>query len=73
MHQLNKKNQRIKMKELTKQEDIIITNDNKDNAFVIIDVKNFIKEAEWQMNRTNKYKRLQENVTTANIKLLKDT
>ena len=73
MHQFNKKNQRIKMKELTKQEDIIITNDNKDNAFVIIDVKDFIKEAEWQMNRTNKYKRLQENVTTANIKLLKDT
>ena len=73
MHQFNKKNQRIKMKELTKQEDIIITNDNKDNAFVIIDVKNFIKEAEWQMNRTNKYKRLQQNVTTANIKLLKDT
>ena len=46
MHQFNKKNQRIKMKELTKQEDIIITNDNKDNAFVIIDVKDFIKEAE---------------------------
>lgn len=73
MHQFNKKNQRIKMKELTKQEDIIITNDNKDNAFVIIDVKDFIKEAEWQMNKTNNYKRLHENVTTANIKLLKYT
>ena len=61
------------MKELSKQEDIIITNDNKDNAFVIIDVKDFIKEAEWQMNKTNNYKRLHENVTTANIKLLKYT
>ena len=38
-----------------------------------MDVKDFIMEAEWQLNKTNNFKRFQENVTATNMKLLKAT
>ena len=61
------------MKELSKQ-NIIITKPNKDESFVIMDAKDyvkekdFIKETEWQLNKNENYKRIQQNVTTTNMK-----
>lgn len=61
------------MKELSKQ-NIIITKPNKDESFVIMDAKDyvkekdFIKETEWQLNKNDNYKRFQQNVTTTNMK-----
>ena len=40
------------MKELSEREDIIITKADKDGAVVIVDVKDYIKEAEQQLNNT---------------------
>ena len=30
--------------------------------------KDFIKETEWQLNKNDNYKRIQQNVTTTNMK-----
>ena len=40
------KNERTSMKELSEREDIVITKDDKGGAVVIVDVKDYIKEAE---------------------------
>ena len=40
------------MKELSEREDIIITEADKGGAVVIVDVKDYIKEAERQLNNT---------------------
>ena len=47
MQQFNKKNQRIKLKKLSKQKYIIITKSSKDKAFVIMDVKDFVNEKDF--------------------------
>ena len=61
------KSERTSMKELSEREDIIIT-----KGVVIVDVKDYIKEAERQLNNTENYRKLQEHPTAANIKLVND-
>ena len=61
------------MKELSEREDIIITKADKGGAVVIVDVKDYIKEAERQLNNTEKYRKRQEDPTATNIKLVNDT
>ena len=60
------------MKELSEREDIIITKADKGGAVVIVDVKDYIKEAEQQLNNTENYKKLQEDPTATNMKLVND-
>ena len=67
------KNERTSMKELSEREDIIITKDDKGGAVVIVDVKDYIKEAEGQLNDTENYRKLQEDPTATNMKLVNDT
>ena len=40
---------------------------------VIVDVKDYIKEAEQQLNNTQNYRKLQEDPTTTNMKLVNDS
>ena len=61
------------MKELSEREDIIITKAHKGGAVVIVGVKDYIKETEWQLNNTKNYRKLQEDPTTTNMKLVNDT
>ena len=67
------KNKRTSMKELSEREDIIISKANKGGAVVIVDVKDYIKEAKQQLNSTENYRKLQEDPTAANMKLVNDT
>ena len=66
-------NERTSMKELSEREDIIITKADKGGAVVIVDVKDYIKEAERQLNNTENYRKLQEDPTATNMKLVNDT
>ena len=66
------KNERTSMKELSDREDIIITKADKGGAVVIVDVKDYIKEAERQLNNTDNYRKLQEDPTATNTKLVND-
>ena len=67
------KNERTSMKELSEREDIIITKGDKGGAIVIVDVKDYIKEAERHLNNTENYRKLQEDPTATNMKLVNDT
>ena len=67
------KNERTSMEELSEQEDIVITKAGKGGAAVIVDVRDYIKEAERQLNNTENYGKLQEDPTATNIKLVNDT
>ena len=66
-------NERTSMKELSEREDIIITKADKGGAVVIVDVKDYIKEGERQLNNTENYRKLQEEPTATNMKLINDT
>ena len=66
------KNERTSMKELSEREDIIITKADKVGAVVIMDVKDYIKEAEQQLDNTKNYRKLQEDPTTTNMELVND-
>ena len=55
---------------LSKRDDIIITNADKGGAVVIIDIIQYIKEAQRQLNDSATYKLLDNNVTTENNKLV---
>ena len=57
------KNKRTSMKEPSEREDILITKIDKGGAVVIVDVKDYIKEAERQLNNTENYRKLQEDPT----------
>ena len=61
------------MKELSEREDIIITKADKGGAVVFVDVKDYVKEAEGQLNNTENYRKLQEDPTATNIKSVNDT
>ena len=54
------KNERKSMKELSEREDIIIIKAHKGGAAVIVDVADYIKEAERQLNNTENYRKLQQ-------------
>ena len=51
VHQLSKKSQKA-LKELKHREAIVVTNADKGGALVILDVKDYIKESERQLNNT---------------------
>ena len=55
---------------LSKRDDIIITNADKGGAVVIIDIIQYKKEAQRQLNDSATYKLLDNNVTTENNKLV---
>ena len=67
------KSEKTSMKELSEQEDIIITKAEKGAAIVIVDVKDYIKEAERQLNNTENYRKLPEDPTATNIRLVNDS
>ena len=67
------KSKRTSMKELSEREDVIITKADKGGAVVIVDVKDYIKEAERQLNNTENYRKLHEDPTATNMKLVNDT
>ena len=67
------KSEKTSMKELSEQEDIIITKAEKGAAIVIVDVKDYIKEAERQLNNTENYSKRQEDLAATNMKLVNDT
>ena len=50
------KSERTSMKELNERDDIIIIKADKGGAVVIVDVKDYIKEAERQLNNTKNYR-----------------
>ena len=50
-----------------------ITKTDKGGAAVIVDVKDYIKEAERQLSNTENYRKLQEDPTATNMKLVNDT
>ena len=57
------------MKELSERKDIIINKANKVGATFIVAVKEYIKAGQ-QPHNTNNYKKLHEDPTTTNMKLL---
>ena len=66
------KSERTSMKELSEREDIIITKADKGGAVVIADVKDYMKEVERQLNNTENYRKLQQDPTATNLKLVND-
>ena len=48
------------------RDDTVITDADKGGAVVILDVEEYIKEAETQLHNTENYKRLNHNPTTTN-------
>ena len=66
------KNERRSVKELSKREDIRITKADKGGVVVIVGVKDYIKEAERQLNNTENSRKLQEDPTATNMKLVND-
>ena len=67
------KNERTSMRELSERDDIIITIAGKGVAAVIVAVKEYIKEPEQQLDNTKNYRKLQEEPTATNMKLVNDT
>ena len=61
------------MKELSEREDIAITKADKGGGVVIVDVKDYISEAERQLNSTENYWKLQEDLTATNMELVNAT
>ena len=67
------KSERTSMKELSERVGIIITKAEKGGAVVIVDVKDYIKQAERYINNTKNYRKLQEDPTATNMKFVKNT
>ena len=67
------KRERKTLKELADRNDIIITKANKGGAVVIIDVEDYIKEAEHQLTNKDSYKKLQYDPTQTHSRLVNDT
>ena len=58
------------LQELQVRHDIVITHADKDGAVVKLDVENYIKETERQLYNTENYKRLNDNPTAINNKIV---
>ena len=52
--------------------DIIITKTDKGGAAVIIDVEDYVKEVEHQLNNKDAYKKLQHDPTQTHTRLVND-
>ena len=61
------------MKELIEQEDTVITKVDKSVTVVIVTVKNYITGAERQLSNTDNNRKLQQDPTVTNMKLVNDT
>ena len=70
--QNNSKNTKA-LKELAERNDIVIIKADKGGAVVIIDVQDYVKEAEHQLNNKDAYKKLQYNPTQKHTRLVNDT
>ena len=67
------KDKKVALKDLSKQDDIIITNADKGRAVVIMDVNDYIGEAKRQLNEPRNYKVLAKDPTTTNNDLINQT
>ena len=67
------KGERKALKELADRIDIIITKADQGGAVVIIDVDDYVKEAEHQLNNKAGYKKLQYDPTQRHTRLVNDT
>ena len=65
------KGEKEAINELSKREDIIITNADKLGAVVIVDTNDYIKEVERQLNGKSNYHILPQDPTLGNSKLVK--
>ena len=72
IQQSNKK-WKDKHEKLSELEDILITKLDRGGSAVIVTVKDYIKEAEWQVSNISNYTKLQEDPTATNMKLVNDT
>ena len=60
------------MNDLKQRTDIIITKADKGGAVVIIDVQNYIKEANKQLANTQVYLTIEEDLTNKHNKMIND-
>ena len=58
---------------MTDRNDIIITKEDKEGAVAIIDVEDYVKEAEHQLSNKDGYKKLQYDPTQTHSRLVNDT
>ena len=61
------------LKDLQNRNDIIITNADKGGAVVIMDVSEYLKEANRQLNDTNTYKKLDQDPTNTHVAKINNT
>ena len=64
------KDEKVALKGLSKQEDIIITNADKGGAVLTMDVNDYIREAKRQLNDSKNYKVLDKDPTTTSNDLV---
>ena len=67
------KDKKVTLKDLSKRDEIIITNANKGGAVVIMDANDYTWEAKRQLNDTRNYKVLGKDPTTTNKDLINQT
>lgn len=67
------KAERQALEELKERNDIIITNADKGGAVVIQDTKDYVEEANRQLNDTNFYKRCERDLTESHCKQINNT
>ena len=67
------KDEKVALKDLLKQDDIIITNADKGGTVVIMDVNDYIREAKQQLNGSKNYKVLVKDPTITNNDLVNQT
>ena len=63
----------VALKDLSKREDIIITNADKGGAVVMMDLNDYIRETKHQLNDSKNYKVLAKDPTTTNNNLVNQT
>ena len=67
------KGERKSLKGLADRNDMIITKADKGGAVAIIDVEDYVKEAEHQLSNKDGYKKLQYDPTQTHSRLVNDT
>ena len=67
------KDEKVALKDLSKRDDIIITNVDKGSAVVIMDVNDYIREGKYQLNDSKNCKVLAKDPTTTNNNLVNQT
>ena len=67
------KREKAALKELASKNDISATKADKGGAVIIIDVEDYVKEAEHQLSNKDTYKKLQHDPTPTHTRLAHDT